>query len=449
MSILLRIAFIAGDWMLLNLSIIFSYKLSGLDLWGPERGNSLYLFIFSNLAWLFLIIVSNPYTVSGNWSPTKIFKNQSSFIFIHLLVVGSLIYFFKRNYTTQQIVIIYLLFVPAFFIWKQILLYFFRMVGQKNLIVRNVIVIGNGELVRQVRRYFSVHADLGFRFLRIFESGRNGIPLAEVEKFCLETSVHEIYCCMDDFDHLELKRMVDFGINSFIHVKLIANPSSIQNSINLEHFDQIPVLNVDAIPLDDHLNQFIKRIFDLILSSLVIAFVLAWLLPLVAIAIKLDSPGPVFFRQRRSGIINKPFDCLKFRTMKINQEADMKQASRDDVRITRVGSFLRRSSLDEFPQFFNVLMGSMSIVGPRPHMIAHSQEYSKIIVKFIGRHYVSPGITGLAQCLGYRGEIRNLNDMKNRVKLDRFYIEKWSFLLDIKIIFLTIISLFRGSEKAY
>lgn len=135
--------------------------------------------------------------------------------------------------------------------------------------------------------------------------------------------------------------------------------------------------------------------------------------------------------------------------MKVNADADHKQATADDPRITKLGAFLRKSSIDELPQFLNVLMGTMSVVGPRPHMLKHTEEYSKLIEKFMGRHYIKPGITGLAQCMGYRGETKNLSDMENRVQLDRYYIENWTFWLDIKIIFLTIVSLLRGSEKAY
>jgi lipopolysaccharide/colanic/teichoic acid biosynthesis glycosyltransferase len=177
--------------------------------------------------------------------------------------------------------------------------------------------------------------------------------------------------------------------------------------------------------------------------------VFSWLYPIIAIAIKLNSRGPVFFRQRRTGQNNQEFWCFKFRTMHINDEADHKQASRNDSRITAVGAFLRRTSLDELPQFLNVLRGEMSIVGPRPHMLKHTEEYSKVIGKFMARHFVKPGVTGLAQSKGYRGETKDIIDMKNRVKLDRFYIENWSFLLDIKIIIQTIFELLRTSEKAY
>jgi putative colanic acid biosysnthesis UDP-glucose lipid carrier transferase len=188
----------------------------------------------------------------------------------------------------------------------------------------------------------------------------------------------------------------------------------------------------------------------LIVFSLGVAVgILTWLVPIIAVTIKLDSPGPVFFRQKRTGINNKPFDCLKFRTMTVNAEADTKQATKNDSRITRLGHFLRKSSLDEMPQFFNVLIGEMSLIGPRPHPLKLNERFYPNLERLMSRHYVKPGITGLAQCMGYRGETRDIIDMRNRVKLDRFYIENWSFLLDIKIVLLTVTSLLRGSDKAY
>src|SRR5690606_35800826 len=152
--------------------------------------------------------------------------------------------------------------------------------------------------------------------------------------------------------------------------------------ITLQSYDRIPVLNVAAIPLDERANQAMKRAFDIVFSLFVIVFFLSWAIPIIAVLIKLDSKGPVFFKQRRTGKDNMVFWCLKFRTMYVNDDSDIKQATRGDSRITRVGSFLRRTSLDEFPQFFNVLSGSMSIVGPRPHMLKHTEEYSRLIKKF-------------------------------------------------------------------
>jgi exopolysaccharide biosynthesis polyprenyl glycosylphosphotransferase len=193
----------------------------------------------------------------------------------------------------------------------------------------------------------------------------------------------------------------------------------------------------------------VKRVFDITFSSVVIVFLLSWMFLLIAILIKISSRGPVLFRQKRSGLDNNEFWCYKFRSMSQNTDADTKQATRQDSRITTIGKFLRRTSLDEFPQFFNVFKGDMSIVGPRPHMLKHTEQYSELIKKYMVRQLVKPGITGAAQIRGYRGETKELNDMEGRVKWDVWYIENWTFFLDINIILHTVFDFIKGDEKAY
>lgn len=195
-------------------------------------------------------------------------------------------------------------------------------------------------------------------------------------------------------------------------------------------------------------NQVKKRAFDVLFAAVVTVFVLSWLIPLIAIIIKLDSKGPVFFKQLRTGKEGKSFYCLKFRSMRVSSDADSRQASKNDNRITRVGAFLRKTSLDEFPQFINVLMGDMSIVGPRPHMLKHTEDYSQIIHNYMLRHMVTPGITGFAQISGYRGETKETTAMIERVNADIWYIKNWSFLLDIRIIALTFLQVVQGHENA-
>ncbi|WP_246539130.1 sugar transferase [Litoribacter ruber] len=181
-----------------------------------------------------------------------------------------------------------------------------------------------------------------------------------------------------------------------------------------------------------------KRVFDVLFAILVLFFLLSWLIPLMAILIKLDSSGPVFFKQLRSGRNNKPFYCLKFRSMIVNKEADWLQARHDDVRITRIGAFIRKSNIDELPQFINVLLGDMSVVGPRPHMLKHTEEYSWKIENYMERHKIPPGITGWAQVSGLRGETTEDVAMENRVKADLWYMENRTMSLDVKIILLTV-----------
>jgi len=196
-------------------------------------------------------------------------------------------------------------------------------------------------------------------------------------------------------------------------------------------------------------NRILKRGLDITVSLFVIVFFLSWMIPIIGFLIKLESKGPVFFKQLRSALNNKPFWCYKFRSMRMNENSDLQQATRNDNRITRIGAFLRKTSLDEFPQFINVLKGEMSIVGPRPHMLLHTELYGTQIKNYMNRLALKQGLTGLAQVKGYRGETSDIKFMEDRVEHDLWYIENWSIWLDIKIIFLTVIKIFKADETAF
>lgn len=209
------------------------------------------------------------------------------------------------------------------------------------------------------------------------------------------------------------------------------------------------IFNRCSVNLLDSSQILSKRIFEILLVSIFLILIASWLFPIIALFIALESKGPVFYKQLRHGQNNVPFYCLKFRSMKFEPESQFKQATKDDARVTKVGSFLRKSSLDELPQLLNVLMGEMAIVGPRPHAIPMNKEFAEKIKDFMCRHMVKPGITGLAQSKGYRGEINDSFDMNARLRYDLFYIKNWSFLFDIKIILWTFYSLIFKNKNAY
>jgi Undecaprenyl-phosphate glucose phosphotransferase len=247
-----------------------------------------------------------------------------------------------------------------------------------------------------------------------------------------------------------LNKIIALADSNLKKVKLLPEiKTDALKSFVLRRFDNVPVIDINKIPLDLTVNKVVKRIFDIVFSLVVLIGIMSWMYPLFALIIKLESKGPVLFRQLRHGEGGGKFVCYKFRTMIINDQSDNMWASKDDPRITKFGSFLRKTSLDEFPQFVNVLFNSMSIVGPRPHPISLNESYEKRVEKFAKRHASKPGVTGLAQALGYRGEIKEYHHMSSRVKLDRFYLQNWSFLLDVKIIILTIFSVLKGTENAY
>jgi exopolysaccharide biosynthesis polyprenyl glycosylphosphotransferase len=206
----------------------------------------------------------------------------------------------------------------------------------------------------------------------------------------------------------------------------------------MESVGNLVLINPQENPLDDLGARIGKRIFDIVFSALAILLIFSWLFPIIALLIKISSKGPVFFIQERTGFDNRSFGCIKFRSMNVNKDADKKQATANDSRITKIGHFIRRTNIDELPQLFNVFVGQMSVVGPRPHMLAHTEQYSNLIEYYLTRHYVKPGITGWAQINGLRGETNELWKMEKRVEFDKEYIENWTFLWDIKIIWMTI-----------
>lgn len=444
MSNLLKILFFVGDVFFLNASIFLSFGIAP-----STMADRVYLFIFSNLSWLFLVLVSSPYNFNKGWSISKLFKSQVAFIFIHLLVVGSLIFFFHRQYSAIQISLIYVLFVPLFFLWK-IVTYYLRKVATPELDEKNYVIVGRNDLSAELRKYYLTNHELGYRFKGYLNDSPFDNGSEEIRQFCVREDIHEVFYCIRNPSQESLNELVKFGLDSLIKVRMVIEPlTSKGGGISFDSLETKPVQDVAVVPLDDPGNQLLKRIFDIVFSTLFLVLVMSWLLPILFLIIKTDSQGPLFFLQARSGKGNRPFMCMKFRTMIVNDAADALQAIKGDPRITRIGAFLRKTSIDELPQFINVFLGQMSVVGPRPHMLRHTEEYSQLIEQFMGRHYVKPGITGLAQCMGYRGETRTLEAMVNRVRLDRHYIENWSFWLDLKIIVLTVISLIRGSDKAY
>ena len=272
----------------------------------------------------------------------------------------------------------------------------------------------------------------------------------EVESYVLEHNVDEIYCTLPGTNDEKIKRMLNFAEKHMVRFYIVPEfYRNVKKSMIMEMMESIPLLTVRVEPLQASYNRALKRCFDVLFSLCILLTVFPILYVVVGVLIKLSSPGPILFRQKRTGLYGQDFECYKFRTMRVNAEADTLQAVKNDPRKTKIGDFLRRTNLDEFPQFVNVLKGDMSVVGPRPHMLKHTEQYSALIDKYMVRHLVKPGVTGWAQVTGYRGETKTLEQMEGRVKRDVWYIENWSFLLDLKIIVVTVINMFKGEKNAY
>ena len=272
--------------------------------------------------------------------------------------------------------------------------------------------------------------------------------LATLEQYVTERQVDQIFFAKSG-GHSSLTEVIKIAENHCIEFYYVPQiPRTVARHFELHTVGHIPVLTIRHNPLKSRLNRLIKRSFDVVVSSLFLCFYPLIYIP-VAIAIKISSPGPVYFRQERTGYLGKTFKCLKFRTMRVNAEADTCQATRKDSRKTPLGEFLRRTSIDELPQFINVWRGDMSIVGPRPHMLSHTEMYSELIDRYMLRHAVKPGITGWAQVNGYRGLTDELWKMERRVECDVWYIENWTLLLDLKIMVRTVINVFQNDENAF
>ena len=283
-----------------------------------------------------------------------------------------------------------------------------------------------------------------------FNTRSENFSLDSCFKYILDNQIDKIYFSVSELSNSQINKLIGFADNNLRELKFIPdNKEDFTKKLRYEYYDYIPILSLREIPLDEPVNKIIKRAFDIVFSLLIIVFVLSWLTPIIAILIKLESKGPVFFKQYRNGFSHSEFECFKFRSMAVNDNANVVQATKNDMRITKVGKFIRKTSIDELPQFFNVFLGHMSVVGPRPHMISHTTMYSKKVDKFMVRHLVKPGITGLAQVSGFRGEIETDNDIVNRVRFDIFYVENWSLLMDIKVVIQTFVNAIKGEEKAY
>ena len=259
----------------------------------------------------------------------------------------------------------------------------------------------------------------------------------------------ELYYCVSRIERnkiREVSKYCDQHVVRFFYVPV--SVETIGLNLKREMLDDMEVFTTYENPLQNSVNRAVKRVFDIVLS-LVFLIPTALIFPFIWIIIKIQSPGPIFFKQKRTGLDGMEFDCLKFRSMHVNADADKLQATKDDPRKYPFGNFMRKSNIDELPQFWNVLRGDMSIVGPRPHMLAHTEQYSQLIDKYMVRHFVKPGVTGWAQVTGYRGETKELWQMEGRVKRDIWYMEHWSIWLDIRIIWMTFKTFFVHDKNAY
>lgn len=386
-------------------------------------------------------------------------KNAIAAVGIHALFFFSILAFLDSWVDNMSFYLwfygILVILLPLGWALTRLSLKYFRRNGINSA---NAVIIGSGESAIRLRDAMRSDPGYGYRFMGFFDNDTTNAEalgseylgtIDSLEDFMNREPVNEVYYTLSGEDHETLRRCVRYSDNHVAQFYYVPQLNQYVSRVSeLSNIGKVPILNIRENPLKRISNRYLKRGFDLVFSSAFLLLSPIVFLP-IAIAIKVTSPGPVFFKQKRTGYLGKDFNCLKFRTMQVNTTSDTQQAVRQDPRVTKIGNFLRRTSLDELPQFINVWLGDMSVVGPRPHMIKHTADYSKLIDKYMLRHLIKPGITGWAQINGFRGQTEELWQMEKRVEHDVWYIENWNFFLDIKIIILTAVNMFRGDDNAF
>lgn len=450
---------LTGDVFLLAFSFMLSYYIRFKQIFEFQRYDFVLLFVIYVFTWW--VISNSGYFAIGQRGVyfDKVLIRFSKNLIIHFILVFGIIVIL-HFYSISRLMILYAFGIQLILLilWRIILSRLINYYRRKGYNFRNIMIIGTNHNAIDLYKTLTSNRNFGYRFLG-FIAGQderqsvgecNVLDLSDFETFALKHNLDEVYCTLTVGYEERIQEIIRFCENNLIRFKLVPNfQRYIKKQVTVSFIDNIPLILLRPEPLESGFSRIIKRSFDIVFSLVVIILFLSWLMPIIGLVIKLESKGPVFFTQKRTGKDNREFDIIKFRSMTVNKEANAKQATKGDTRITKVGRFIRKSNIDELPQFLNVLAGHMSIVGPRPHMVKHTEQYAEIINKYMVRHLVKPGITGWAQVNGYRGETNTPELMRKRVEYDVWYIENWSFALDLFIILKTVLNIFQGEENAF
>ncbi len=446
-------------WDVLSLNMIFLFASVAIFRADAINQKEYHLFFaIFNLIWVTSVYLTQLY-MSKNWLDFEIFFKRTFKCYV-FTASGLLLFIFLYHYQFSRFFIIFCLTGFATILLFNRIVFNLLVISLRSRfrLAKNVVVLGYNEVSIRLIDYFQKETKLvklagcfddtgniaDSKDLRIFRN------LRDCMSFVKENEVTEIYSTLVPDHYPYLFELAKEAEKEFVYFKFVPDYHIFVNrNIYVDFLNDIPVLSLRKEPLEDTGNRIKKRAVDIVISSLVIIFILSWLIPLLAILIKLDSRGPVFFIQLRSGKNNQPFRCIKFRSLRVNNEADSKQVSRNDNRITKLGRFMRKTNIDELPQFINIFLGDMSVVGPRPHMLKHTEHFAELYKEYMIRHFVKPGLTGWAQVNGLRGEIRDNEFLKKRVEFDTWYMENWSLYFDMRIIILTIIVSVKGDVNAF
>jgi putative colanic acid biosynthesis UDP-glucose lipid carrier transferase len=456
---LLRFILPVVDLLMLNAVYFLAfYVTSHLGLHRHAEWHNHYV-IICNLLWLLNSLVFGLYTEASAKQIEKIYRATWKTVVLHGTLFTCYLFFFKdSDFSRALLIVFYTLLSIACILNRFVGTVFQYILVKKFKATKSVAIMGNNYTAARLKQYLKKQKNINFygfigSNVSMFPDISGQLDQETVNEISLavRAGVKDLYVCIAPERMEDVTALVKEADKQLIRLKFIPDMGrTLAASFTISYLGgEFPMMTLRNEPLEQLDNRFKKRGFDLIFSFLVIIFILSWLYPIIAIIIKLESKGPVLFKQQRSGRNDIPFWCYKFRSMSLNTESHLKQATKDDSRVTRIGRFMRRTSLDELPQFFNVFEGNMSVVGPRPHMLKHTEQYRALIEKFMVRHFAKPGITGWAQVNGLRGETKETDDMERRVEHDIFYVENWSLMWDVRIIFLTIINIFRGEDNAF
>lgn len=440
-----------GDLILLNLSFVLAaaWRFRDLPFYNTEYYDYyVQLWFISNLLWLVLSLLFKTYNnglkLEPRQSVSKALNVFSGHAFFLLLVLVSL----QRSEQYSRLFLIYFYGGALLGImpWHFFYLRFLRGFRRKNKPLRSVLLIGEGESFLAFKDSVQNNPELGIAVEAEIEL-QEGLWLdAQLEAKLLASEAEEVFVALQP-DDPRFKKAYQWADKHLLRFRALPNLGlGPMKAVQIDFYDQVPVLSFRTEPLQLWHNRWLKRILDIVLSLALILILYPIFIPIIGIGIKLTSKGPLLFKQKRSGYREEEFSIYKFRSMELNKEADTQMAVNNDPRITRFGAFIRAWHLDELPQLVQVLIGDMSLVGPRPHMLAHTQEYRHLVDRYMLRHFVKPGLTGLAQVQGLKGE-HDLKTMEERVKADVYYLEHWSLLLDVSILLRTLPSLARPKKK--
>lgn len=429
------------DIIILNIAILlmgllsFNVSLPGI------RETGLY-FLHGNLSVIltYLVFTKSNLYLSDSFR-TRIGRiTKQTFIFLVILLLISFL-LIQHHYTRWFLFGYTALFFAGKLLFYWLLYKYLKIKRQKGINTKRALIIGLNDSSRVFRTIIRSNFIMGYQFIGFVDDKATDSPDLlghpdDLDSLIDQHNIHMVFVMISIFSGenrlLEYLKICNL---KGVHVRFISENQHLLNTkIDKDTAESLVVINPQEIPFDQLKWRIYKRMFDLAFSTLCILLIFTWLFPIVILMIKLSSKGPIFFRQKRTGANNEIFRCIKFRSMRVNDNADFVQATENDSRITRLGHFMRKTHLDELPQFFNVFMGQMSVVGPRPHMLKHTALYSGLIKHYLVRHYMKPGVTGWAQVSGYCGETDELWKMEKRVEYDMYYIEHWAFAWDIKII---------------